>query len=104
MEIFRQAKQVNMMGDYISYLVTDLDAHTQDYSELEEWRSEEPGVSNVTGFRLVDPYSTETQNALQDWLFSERLHGNTVTLTASEIKVRLRPGALLGSAEARSGF
>ncbi|KAJ1521640.1 hypothetical protein ONE63_003287 [Megalurothrips usitatus] len=85
-DLFRQARQVNMMGDYISYLATSLDAHTENFADFEEWRSEERGASNVTGLRLVDPYSAETQNALQDWLFSERLRGNTVTLTASEIK------------------
>ncbi|XP_052123911.1 glutamate receptor ionotropic, kainate 2-like [Frankliniella occidentalis] len=83
MDIFQQAKQVNMMGEYFSYLVTSLDAHTQDFTEMNEWGL---SVSNVTGVRLVDPDSSVVQNALQDWLYSERLRGTTVTLAASEIK------------------
>ncbi|XP_034244808.1 glutamate receptor ionotropic, kainate 2-like isoform X2 [Thrips palmi] len=86
MEIFRQARQVKMMGDYISYLVTSLDAHTADFGEFGEWKQELPFVSNVTGLRLLDPDGGEVQNALQDWLYSERLRGNTISLAAAEIK------------------
>ncbi|KAK3931587.1 Glutamate receptor ionotropic, kainate 2 [Frankliniella fusca] len=83
LDIFRQARQVNMMGDYVSFLVTSLDAHTLDWSEVASWA---PAVSNVTGLRLVDSDSNEVQNALQDWLYSERLRGTHVTLAANEIK------------------
>ncbi|KAK3919445.1 Glutamate receptor ionotropic, kainate 2 [Frankliniella fusca] len=85
-DIFHQAKQVKLMGDYVSYLVTSLDAHTLDFSELDVWAEEETGVSNITGFRLVDPSSMEVQNAVHDWIWTERLRGNTITLTPALVR------------------
>ncbi|KAJ1531866.1 hypothetical protein ONE63_000515 [Megalurothrips usitatus] len=86
LDIFHQARQVKLMGDYISYLVTSLDAHTLDYTEISGWAEEESGVSNITGFRMVDPTSSEAQNAVQDWRWSEKLRGNTISISASELK------------------
>ncbi|KAE8737789.1 hypothetical protein FOCC_FOCC016738, partial [Frankliniella occidentalis] len=115
MDIFYQAKQVKLMSDYISYLVTSLvsipsgpttttawsrlslclslidcfpaqDAHTLDYTELDLWAEEESGVANITGFRLVDPNSMDVQNAVHDWIWTERMRGNTITLTPKMVK------------------
>ncbi|XP_034239452.1 glutamate receptor ionotropic, kainate 2-like [Thrips palmi] len=86
LDIFHQARQVKLMGDYISYLVTSPDAHTLNYDEINTWAEREVGLSNITGFRLVDPSAADTQNAVQDWIYNERLRDNAITLTPREVK------------------
>ncbi|KAE8743142.1 hypothetical protein FOCC_FOCC011235 [Frankliniella occidentalis] len=85
-DLFVQAKHVNMMGDYTSYLVTSLDAHTFDYGAVNSWITDKRNIANITGMRLVDPTSVEVQNAVQDWVFSERLRGNTINIKPDDVK------------------
>ncbi|XP_034252798.1 glutamate receptor ionotropic, kainate 2-like isoform X1 [Thrips palmi] len=85
-DLFLQARQVKMMGDYTSYLVTSLDAHTLNFSVVNSWITDKRNIANITGMRLVDPTSIDVQNAVQDWVFSERLRGNTINITPEEVK------------------
>lgn len=58
-----------------------------DFSEVNSWITDKRNIANITGLRLVDPTATEVQNAVQDWIFSERLRGNTITITPKQVKV-----------------
>nr|XP_018907676.1 PREDICTED: glutamate receptor ionotropic, kainate 2-like isoform X1 [Bemisia tabaci] len=81
LDVLRQAKEVKMMGDYQSYILTSLDAHTLDYSEFTSTRT------NITSLRLVNPNSTVVQYALQDWASEEQRLGIRSHLTADSITV-----------------
>ncbi|KAJ1532308.1 hypothetical protein ONE63_000916 [Megalurothrips usitatus] len=85
-DLFLQAKQVKMMGDYTSYLVTSLDAHTLDFGVINSWITNKRNIANITGIRLVNPDSVEVQNAVQDWKFSERLRGKSLDISPNEVK------------------
>lgn len=58
-----------------------------DFSEINSWITDKRNIANITGLRLVDPTAMEVQNAVQDWIFSERLRGNTITITPKQVKV-----------------
>ncbi|XP_039444808.1 glutamate receptor ionotropic, kainate 2 [Culex pipiens pallens] len=61
LEILRQAKEVKMLEEYQSYIITSLDAHTLDFEELKYSRS------NITTLRLMDTKSFDIKNAVHDW-------------------------------------
>ncbi|XP_055588380.1 glutamate receptor ionotropic, kainate 2-like [Uranotaenia lowii] len=61
LEILRQAKEVKMLEEYQSYIITSLDAHTLDFEELRYSRS------NITTLRLMDTKSFDIKNAVHDW-------------------------------------
>ncbi|KAJ8867160.1 hypothetical protein PR048_033024 [Dryococelus australis] len=61
LEVLKQARDVNMLGDYENYLFTSLDSHTLDYIEFQ------PVMTNITFLRLVSPSSPEMQEAMKDW-------------------------------------
>ncbi|XP_058825661.1 glutamate receptor ionotropic, kainate 2-like [Topomyia yanbarensis] len=60
-EILRQAKEVKMLEEYQSYIITSIDAHTLDFDEFRYFRS------NITTIRLMDTKSFEIKNAVHDW-------------------------------------
>ncbi|XP_050099710.1 glutamate receptor ionotropic, kainate 2-like isoform X2 [Anopheles aquasalis] len=60
-ELLRQAKEVKMLEEYQSYIITSLDAHTMDFEELRYSRS------NITALRLMDTKSFDIKNAVHDW-------------------------------------
>ncbi|XP_014247084.1 glutamate receptor ionotropic, kainate 2-like isoform X2 [Cimex lectularius] len=66
-DILEQAKQVNMMGDYHSYVLTALDAHTIDFGDFKA------GKTNITTLRLVDPGRAKVQNAVQDLKYYDKM-------------------------------
>ncbi|KAG8225568.1 hypothetical protein J437_LFUL002085 [Ladona fulva] len=80
LEILRQAKEVKMMEDYQSYVITTLDLHTID---LEEFRY---GRTNITGFRMIDPNSAALKNAVHDWEFGERRSGRRINISPGTVK------------------
>ncbi|XP_046399076.1 glutamate receptor ionotropic, kainate 2-like isoform X1 [Ischnura elegans] len=80
LEVLTQAKEVKMMEDYQSYVITNLDLHTVD---MEEFRF---GRTNITGFRMVDPQSKSIQNAVNDWQFGEMRSGRRINITANTVK------------------
>ncbi|XP_058444434.1 glutamate receptor ionotropic, kainate 2 [Malaya genurostris] len=61
LEILRQAKEVKMLEEYQSYIITSIDAHTLDFDEFRYFRS------NITAIRLMDTKSFEIKNAVHDW-------------------------------------
>ncbi|KAG4074265.1 hypothetical protein HA402_008674 [Bradysia odoriphaga] len=71
-EVLKQAQQIGMMSDYHSYLITSLDLQT---INLDEFRY---GGTNITAFRLVDPYSQLVQNTVREWTKPITAADNTV--------------------------
>ncbi|XP_075228075.1 glutamate receptor ionotropic, kainate 2-like isoform X2 [Lycorma delicatula] len=80
--ILKQAKDVGMMGDYNSYILTSLDAHTIDFEEFKY------GRTNITALRMLDPSSYILQKAIQDWIFEERNHNRTSFITSNTVKAQ----------------
>lgn len=71
LDILRQAKEVKMLEEYQSYIITSLDTHTLDFEELKFERS------NITSIRLMDTKSYDVKNAVHDWEQGEkRQHRN----------------------------
>jgi hypothetical protein len=56
MTILRQAAEVKMMEEYLSYIITSLDTHTIDFEDLKFMRA------NITTMRLIDPTSYDVTN------------------------------------------
>lgn len=111
MDLFLQAKQVKMMGG-LHQLPCDVIGEElpggrfpcctgpkhnvtlsfpgctyTGFSEVNSWITDKRNIANITGIRLIDPTSIEVQNAIQDWIFSERLRGKTINITPNEVKV-----------------
>nr|CAD7459250.1 unnamed protein product [Timema tahoe] len=80
MNILRQAKEVDMFGDYENYFITSLDAHTLDFSEFEHLQT------NVTFLRLIDPNSPEVINAVNDWVHGEREYGRVLNIRPETVR------------------
>ncbi|XP_059618967.1 glutamate receptor ionotropic, kainate 2-like [Phlebotomus argentipes] len=66
LDILRQAREVKLLEDYQSYVITSLNTHTIDFEELKFARS------NITSLRLIDPKSYELRNAVHDWEEGEK--------------------------------
>ncbi|KAG1662333.1 Glutamate receptor ionotropic, kainate 2 [Nymphon striatum] len=66
--ILEQAKQVGIMTDYHSYIITNLDLHTVDLSET--YFSQ----TNITGFRLVDPDNLLVKKIRSDLSYRENIN------------------------------
>nr|CAD7400870.1 unnamed protein product [Timema cristinae] len=81
MDILRQAKEVDMFGDYENYFITSLDAHTLDFSEFEHLQT------NVTFLRLIDPNSPEVIDAVNDWVHGEREYGRVLNIRPETVRV-----------------
>nr|CAD7259373.1 unnamed protein product [Timema shepardi] len=79
--ILRQAREVNMMGDYESYLLTSLDAHTVDFKEFQYIQT------NITTLRLVDPTRIEVQNAIYDWRYGELRYERKLDISPETVKL-----------------
>ncbi|KAF7285568.1 hypothetical protein GWI33_010478 [Rhynchophorus ferrugineus] len=61
LNVLRQAKQVKLLEDYHSYILTDLDVHTLDWTEFKEI------PANITAIRLIDPNSDSLKNIKKIW-------------------------------------
>lgn len=60
-EILRQAAEVKLLGDYVSYIVVDLNTHTVDFEEILY------SGTNITSVRLVHPDEDEMIYMTQLW-------------------------------------
>nr|CAI5868750.1 unnamed protein product [Callosobruchus analis] len=61
LEVLKEAKEQKLLTEFHSYILTNLDAHTLNWSELK-------GVSsNITAFRLIDPSSNIVKEAASVW-------------------------------------
>ncbi|XP_050526853.1 glutamate receptor ionotropic, kainate 2-like isoform X2 [Daktulosphaira vitifoliae] len=84
--ILNQAKEVNLLDDYHSFMLTSLDAHTVDLSSLGRISR-----TNITTIRLIDPKNVEVEDIIKDLNFvQERLQVNippfqSDTITANAI-------------------
>jgi ionotropic glutamate receptor len=56
--VLRQAAEVKMMEEYLSYIITSLDTHTVDFEDLKFMRA------NITAMRLIDPTSYDVMNGM----------------------------------------
>ncbi|CAH0553023.1 unnamed protein product [Brassicogethes aeneus] len=63
--ILKQAKEVNLLEEYHSYILTNLDAHTLNWKEFENIRT------NITAIRLIDPNSSGIKDVIRDWHLTE---------------------------------
>ena len=63
-DILRSANEVGMMTEYHNYLITDLDMHTLDFSDMVI-------NTNITGMSLLDPKSRESTGffASREWVY-----------------------------------
>lgn len=82
--ILTQAKKVRLLEEYQSYIITTIDAHILDYSEVEGNRA------NITTFRLIDPGSVDAETAVHDWkLDASRRKEGSISFSTDKIKVSM---------------
>ncbi|XP_050427758.1 glutamate receptor ionotropic, kainate 2-like [Adelges cooleyi] len=63
LKVLKQAEEVNLLDEYHSFIITSLDAHTIDYSNVHFKRT------NITAVRLIDPTTTTVASAMSDISF-----------------------------------
>nr|APC94352.1 ionotropic receptor 7 [Pyrrhalta aenescens] len=61
MDILRLAKELKLLSEFHSYILTNLDAHTINWSEVKNIKS------NITAMRLLNPDNTNMKNAALVW-------------------------------------
>lgn len=81
LDVLNQATVVKMLGEYQSYIITTLDAHTIDFSELQHSRS------NITTFRLYNPDNVDAETAIHDWRQGEYRANGRYSVAPNKIKV-----------------
>ncbi|KAB0802246.1 hypothetical protein PPYR_04432 [Photinus pyralis] len=69
-DILEQAREVKLMEEYYSYILTSLDTHSIDLGRLKAAKS------NITSLRLIDPNTTEIRMVAQDWELGQLSHNN----------------------------
>ncbi|CAH1738274.1 unnamed protein product [Aphis gossypii] len=80
--ILRQAEEVHFMGDYQSYVITNLDAHTLSFEEFHK------SMANITLIRLIDPENQHVRNAVEEIVFNEQKNGRISVLSPNTIKTK----------------
>ncbi|XP_046669493.1 glutamate receptor ionotropic, kainate 2-like isoform X3 [Homalodisca vitripennis] len=81
MTILTQANEVKLMGEYLSIILTSLDAHTIDYGVFRYDRT------NITALRLIDPNSATVMATLHDWEYEAHRKHQTFNLTATDLQI-----------------
>lgn len=81
LDVLNQATVVKMLEEYQSYIITGLDAHTIDFSELKYSRS------NITTFRLYDSNNVDAETAIHDWRQDEYRTNGQYSVAPNKIKV-----------------
>ncbi|CAH1183231.1 unnamed protein product [Phaedon cochleariae] len=61
MDILREARELKLLSEFHSYILTNLDAHTLDWSEFKDVRT------NITAFRLLDTENKNMKHAVLVW-------------------------------------
>ncbi|VVC31583.1 Ionotropic glutamate receptor, L-glutamate and glycine-binding domain,Receptor, ligand binding [Cinara cedri] len=81
--VFKQAKEVNLLDDYHSFIITSLDAHTVDFSGIvHDLRT------NITTVRLIDPSNPLVENIVKDLNFvQQRMNMNIEPLKADKLTI-----------------
>ncbi|XP_025422232.1 glutamate receptor ionotropic, kainate 2-like isoform X3 [Sipha flava] len=80
--ILEQADEVHFMGDYQSFVITNLDAHTLTFEEFHK------SMANITLIRLIDPESQHVRNAVDEIVFNEQKNGRISVLTPNTLKTK----------------
>ncbi|XP_025421256.1 glutamate receptor ionotropic, kainate 2-like isoform X2 [Sipha flava] len=81
--VFKQAKEVNLLDDYHSFIITSLDAHTVDFSGVVQNIR-----TNITTVRLIDPSNPVVENIVKDLNFvQQRMNLNIAPLQAHKLTV-----------------
>lgn len=78
-DILKQADEVKMMGEYQSYILTSLNAHTIDFDEIRTFSS------NITSLRLFDTTSHELKASVNDWELREKQNDKTFHISPDHI-------------------
>lgn len=65
-DLLHQAEEVKLFGDYVSFIIINLDTHTLDFGDLMA------SGTNITGMRLVKPDHDELQYMVQMWKQKDR--------------------------------
>ncbi|KAJ9591183.1 hypothetical protein L9F63_002254, partial [Diploptera punctata] len=81
-DILKQAREVKMVGDYISYFITSLDTHTLDLSDFKSH-------TNLTAIRLVDPENPVVKSVVNIWSDWEPFYGRPFTMTPETVKTEM---------------
>lgn len=81
LDVLDQAIAVKMLEEYQSYIITALDVHTIDFSQLKYSRS------NITTFRLYNPDSVDAETAIHDWRQGEYRANGRYSVAPNKIKV-----------------
>ncbi|KAL4107889.1 hypothetical protein QTP88_018164 [Uroleucon formosanum] len=82
MHILGQAEEVHFMGDYQSFVITNLDAHTLSFNEFHK------SMANITLIRLINPESQHVKNAVKEIVFNEQKSGRISVLSPNTIKTK----------------
>lgn len=60
-DVLKQAEEVKLFGDYVSWIIVGLDTHTIDFEEIQA------SGTNITAMRLINSQSDEHQYMTQLW-------------------------------------
>lgn len=81
LNVLKQAIPVKLLEEYQSYIITTIDAHTIDFSELQYMRA------NITTFRMINPTSVDAETAVHDWRQGEYRKNGHYNVPPDKIKV-----------------
>lgn len=83
LNVLKQSASVGMMGEYNNYLITSIDAHTIDLSELQNVIR-----SNITTIRMMSSTSFEVTNAVHEWRQGQIRRNASYYVYPDRIKVK----------------
>uniref|UniRef100_A0A8D9EDR1 Glutamate receptor ionotropic, kainate 2 n=1 Tax=Cacopsylla melanoneura TaxID=428564 RepID=A0A8D9EDR1_9HEMI len=79
--ILKQAQEVNLMGNYQNYILTNLNAHTIDFGDFN------PGEANITAVRMINPNSPTIRSIMNGWIYEGNEQGKALTVKAETVKI-----------------
>ncbi|GJQ74578.1 hypothetical protein Trydic_g21439 [Trypoxylus dichotomus] len=80
-DILKQAEAINMLEEYRSYVLMCLDAHTLDFSCLEN------NQANITTFRMIATNKNSVRNVIRDWEFMEEQFQRPIKIDPETVKL-----------------
>lgn len=81
LDILRQARTLDMLNEYQSYVITSLDAHTVDFHEFTDIRV------NITALRIFDPDNEDLKAYESVMIQRARKEKREFHTTSSQMKV-----------------
>ncbi len=79
-DFFLQAAELDMIGEYLNYVITNLDTHTIDFHRLTDYNVNYTVQANITSMRLINTTSHQLNNAVNDWKQGERNMGRVYSV------------------------